>query len=322
MRIRSVAAAALGLAAALLAVQPAAAQYGMDKKQPKNAATPELPRCAAPLGRAAIREPERDWWTPLGLSHPETLLKLFAARSNCLRIVDRNMGLAMRREEAELGATGDLRRGSNIGKGQVAAADFFIVPDIANSNSNSGGNNIGAIAGAFGSRLGGFGALAGGLRTKKSEAQALITLIDARTTEQLYVAEGTSQKTDIGFEVGGGGGGWSGFAAAAGGGYSNTEIGKVISAAYFNAFVDLIHYMQSGSAPSGQQASQAAGAQAYRVTQTVVMRASPSPKSSQVRGFQIGDLVYPTGQKNGIWWEVDDENGNRGWVSSAMITPR
>ena len=38
--------------------------------------------------------------------------------------------------------------------------------------------------------------------------------------------------------------------------------------------------------------------------------------------FQPGDLVYPTGQKNGIWWEVDDENGNRGWVSSAFITPR
>jgi curli biogenesis system outer membrane secretion channel CsgG len=319
MRMLSRATAVLALAATLAAAQPAFAQYGMDKKKPSG--TPEMPRCERPLGRAAIREPEHDWWTPLGLSHPETLLKLFAARSNCLRIVDRNMGLAMRREEADLGSSGDLRRGSNIGKGQVAAADFFIVPDIANSNSNAGGNNIGAIAGAFGRSLGGFGALAGGLRTKRAEAQALITLVDARSTEQLYVAEGTAQKTDIGFELGGGGGGWSGFAAAAGGGYSNTEIGKVISAAYFNAFVDLVHYLQS-SAPTGEQASQAAGTQAYRVTQGIVMHASPSPKSSQVRGFKTGDLVYPTGQKNGIWWEVDDENGNRGWVSSAMITPR
>jgi curli biogenesis system outer membrane secretion channel CsgG len=319
MRMLSAAAAALGLAVALAAAQPAFAQYGMDKKKPSG--TPEMPRCERPLGRAAIREPEHDWWTPLGLSHPETLLKLFAARSNCLRIVDRNMGLAMRREEAELGASGDLRRGSNLGKGQVAAADFFIVPDIANSNSNAGGNNVGAIAGAFGRSLGGFGALAGGLRTKRAEAQALITLVDARSTEQLYVAEGTAQKTDIGFELGGGGGGWSGFAAAAGGGYSNTEIGKVISAAYFNAFVDLVHYLQS-SAPSGEQASQAAGTQAYRVTEAMVMRAGASPRAAQVRSFHAGDLVYPTGQKNGVWWEVDDENGNRGWVSSAMITAR
>jgi curli biogenesis system outer membrane secretion channel CsgG len=319
MRMLSAAAAALGLAVALAAAQPAFAQYGMDKKKPSG--TPEMPRCERPLGRAAIREPEHDWWTPLGLSHPETLLKLFAARSNCLRIVDRNMGLAMRREEAELGASGDLRRGSNLGKGQVAAADFFIVPDIANSNSNAGGNNVGAIAGAFGRSLGGFGALAGGLRTKRAEAQALITLVDARSTEQLYVAEGTAQKTDIGFELGGGGGGWSGFAAAAGGGYSNTEIGKVITAAYFNAFVDLVGYMQH-NAPTGAQVKQAAGIQAYAATKPVALHRSPSPKAPTVRMFQPGDLVYPTGQKNGIWWEADDENGNRGWVTSTAISPR
>ncbi|MDB5447683.1 MAG: hypothetical protein JWQ97_3000, partial [Phenylobacterium sp.] len=316
--VTTLAAASLVLAA--LAATPAAAQYGMDKKGPKNAATPELPRCAQPLGRAAVREPENRWWTQLGLSNPESLLKLFAARSNCLRIVDRNGGLEMRNQEAGLGASGDLRRGSNLGRGQVAAADFFIIPDLANSNSNSGGNNIGALAGAFGNRLGGFGALAGGLRTKKAEAQALITLVDARTTEQLYVAEGVAQKTDIGFEVGGGGGGWGGFVAAAGGGYSNTEIGKVVTAAYFNAFVDLVSYLQH-SAPTGQQVSQAAGTQAYSVKQTVVMRKGPAPKAVPVRNFQVGDLVFPTGQRNGIWWEVDDENGNRGWVSSAMISP-
>jgi hypothetical protein len=312
---------AAGLIAAAIAATPAAAQYGMDKKGPKNAATPELPHCDRPLGRAAIQEPENRWWTELGLSNPESLIKLFAARSNCLRIVDRNGGLAMRNQEKELGATGDLRRGSNIGRGQVAAADFFIIPDLANSNSNSGGNNIGAIAGAFGNRLGGFGALAGGLRTKKSEAQALITLVDARTTEQLYVAEGVSQKTDIGFELGGGGGGWSGFAAAAGGGYSNTEIGKVVTAAYFNAFTDLVRYLQR-DAPTGEEVKQAAGVQAYTATRSVALRKGASPQAAAVRTFAPGDLVYPTGKKNGIWWEADDENGNRGWVTSTAITPR
>ena len=315
MRKLTSAAVALGLAAALCS-QPAFAQYGMDKKKPSG--TPELPQCAKPLGRAAIKEPERDWWTGLGLSNPETLIKLFASRSGCLRIVDRNGGLQMRNQEAALGAGGDLRRDSNVGKGQVAGADFFIVPDLANSNSNSGGNALGAVAGAFGNRLGGLGAIAGSIRTKKSEAQALITLVDARTTEQLYVAEGTAQKTDITFGAGGGGGGWSGFAALAGGGYSNTDIGKVVTAAYFNAYVDLVHYMQR-DAPTGEQANQAAGIQSYTVKQAIVMRKTPSPQAPQVRSFNPGDMVYPTGQKDGIWWEVDDENGNRGWVSSAMI---
>jgi len=320
MRAFSVAATAVGLAASLIAATPASAQYGMDKKQPKNAATPELPRCARPLGTAAVQEPENRWWTELGLSNPEALLKLFAARSGCLRIVDRNAGLAMRSQEAALGATGDLRRGSNVGKGQVAAADYFIIPDIANSDSNTGGAGIGAVAGSL--LPGGFGALAGGLRTKKAQAQALITLVDARTTEQVYVAEGVAQKTDITFGAGGGGWGGSGFAAAAGGGYADTDIGKVITAAYFNAFVDLIHYMQAGQVATGAEASANAGIQAYTVNQSLVLRKSPSPSAPQVRSFAPGDLVYPTGQKNGIWWEVDDENGNRGWVSSAFITPR
>ena len=80
-------------------------------------------------------------------------------------------------------------------------------------------------------------------------------------------------------------------------------------------------YLQH-NAPTGEQASQAAGIQAYTVKNPVVMRASPSPQAKQVRSFNVGDLVYPTGQKNGIWWEVDDENGNRGWVTSTTISPR
>ena len=47
----------LGLAVAGITT-PAAAQYGMDKNPPKNSETPDVPRCAAPLGRAAIQEPQ------------------------------------------------------------------------------------------------------------------------------------------------------------------------------------------------------------------------------------------------------------------------
>jgi len=27
-------------------------------------------------------------------------------------------------------------------------------------------------------------------------------------------------------------------------------------------------------------------------------------------------MVYPTGDKVGVIWEVEDEHGNRGWISS------
>ena len=274
--------------------------------------TPELPHCAQPIGTVAIQEPQRDWWTPLGLSNPEALLKLMAGRSNCLRVVARGQAMEMRQTERSLGDSGELQRGQNFGKGQVVAADYIIIPDIVDSNANSGGGNLGGLGRAFG---GPFGAIAGNLSFKSSTAHTLITLVNARTTEQEYVAEGTSKKTDIGF--GGGGGGWDW--GVVGGGYANTDIGKVISIAYINAFADLIGHMQQ-VAPGSAQA--AAPIQAYRVTDVIVMRSGPSPGTGRVRDFKSGELVYPTGQKNGVWWEVDDENGNRGWVTSTKITPR
>jgi hypothetical protein len=29
--------------------------------------------------------------------------------------------------------------------------------------------------------------------------------------------------------------------------------------------------------------------------------------------------LYPTGEKDGIWWEVSDELGNKGWVPSPLF---
>ena len=311
MRIRSATAVAFSVIALAMAASPASAQLGMDNKRPQGAPQ-QLPQCATPIGTVAIEEPTRDWWTGLGLSNPESLIKLMAQRSNCLRVVARGAALAMRQQERDLGDSGELRRNSNIGKGQVVTADYTIIPDIVDSNANAGGMNIGGVARAFG---GPYGALLGGLSTKKSEAHALITLVNTRTTEQEYVAEGTAQKTDI--SLFGGGGGWN--YGAVGGGYGNTDIGKVVSAAYINAFTDLIGHMQQRMPGT---ASADAGIAAYTVTNPIVMRANAAPSAKQVRNFAPGDLVYPTGQKNGIWWEVDDETGNRGWVTSTGISPR
>ena len=63
--------------------------YGMDRKGPNDTRTPELPHCDRALGTVAIKEPGHDWWSGLGLSNPEALLKLYALKSGCLRVVDR-----------------------------------------------------------------------------------------------------------------------------------------------------------------------------------------------------------------------------------------
>lgn len=292
---------------------PVFAQYGMDKRRPAGTSDQDVMHCAQPVGTVSIQEPEHRWWTQYGLSSPEALIKLYAQRSNCLRVVDRNGGLQMRNTERGLGASGELQRGSNVGAGQVKAADYALVPDITDANQNAGGSNVaGALGGLVGGRA---GALIGGVKTKRTEARVLLTLVNIRTTEQEYVAEGTAQKTNVSF----GAGGFGGALAGVGGGYSNTDQGVVISAAYLNAFNDMVAHLQ-GVQPG--DAAAAAPIQTYVAKQAIALRAEPSPKGKVLRTFAVGDSVFPTGQKNGVWWEVDDENGNRGWVSSAMIGPK
>ena len=36
-----------------------------------------------------------------------------------------------------------------------------------------------------------------------------------------------------------------------------------------------------------------------------------------LRSLDPGMLLYPTGAKEGMMWEVEDELGNKGWVNST-----
>ena len=38
-----------------------------------------------------------------------------------------------------------------------------------------------------------------------------------------------------------------------------------------------------------------------------------------VRDLDPGMMLYPTGNKEGTMWEVEDELGNKGWVSSTLL---
>ena len=316
--------AGLGLAAFLL--QPASAgtpsgsssqPYGVSQGA-RNSQTPELPHCDRPIGTVAVHEPVRQWWRDYNLGSSEVLIKLFAQRSNCLRVLDRNAGLAMREQERDLAASGELQRGSNIGGGQVRAADFFLIPDIANSDNNSGGNNVAAgLGGIIGGRLGG---VIGSVQTQRQTAQVLITLVDARTTEQLYIAEGTSQHTNVSIGAGGGLLGGSAAAFLAGSGYSDTDIGRVISAAYFNAFVDLVHYMQNQNPGEAQAAAPIAAQRVIPARLTAFV--TPSSRARVAFTLSQGQQVFPTGGRSGVWMEIDDENGNRGWVNSTQVSAR
>jgi curli biogenesis system outer membrane secretion channel CsgG len=211
----------------------------------------QIPICQRRLGTVAVVEPDTNWWQQLGLGSPEAVIKVFVMKSGCFGLVDRGKGLANRNIERALADSGELQQGSNIGRAQVKAADYFVVPDIVQQNSHSGGSNIG---GALGGMLGhGFGALAAGISVNKKEASVTLTLVNARTTEQERLTEGYARKSDISFGGGAGGGWWGGFAALGGGGYSDTAIGQVIVLAYLDAYIKLV--TQLGGLPENASAA-------------------------------------------------------------------
>lgn len=240
---------ALALAFSLAATAtPAMAQSSGRKDQSRG--TAEIPQCTRNLGSIAIVEPDRHWWTAYGLGSPEAILRVFVQRSGCFTLVNRGRSMQSRNMERAMADSGELQAGSNLGKGQVRAADYFLQPDLVTSNNNSGGRGIG---GALGGLVGGrFGAIAGGLNVKKKEANVTLSIVNARTTEEMALVEGYKRKSDLSF--GGGGGGFFGaFAGVAGGGYENTEIGQVIVLAYLDAYTKLVG--QLGGLPSDAAAA-------------------------------------------------------------------
>ena len=252
--------AAAAAAVAFVAV-PAAAQTSNTKssesRQMQTNATQQIPRCARPLGVLAVVEPETQWWRELNLGSPEAIIKVFVQQSGCFTIVNRGRSMQSRAMERALADQGELQQGSNLGKGQVKAADFFLEPNIVSANRNSGGNGFGAAAGALGGLFGGggsfVGGLVGGINVKKGEANVTLSVVNARTTEEMVV-EGYARKKDISWGAGGGGGWWGGFAAAGGHGYQNTEIGQVIVLAYLDAYTKLVG--QLGYVPAGAPVAQ------------------------------------------------------------------
>ncbi|MGZ5791140.1 MAG: CsgG/HfaB family protein, partial [Croceibacterium sp.] len=129
----------------------------------------QIPHCTHKIGTVAIVEPDNQWWRELNLGSPEAVIKVFVQESGCFTIVNRGRSMQSRSMERALADSGELQDNSNIGKGQVKAADYFLQPDIVTSNAHSGGGGLGAVAGGLLGR-GVLGGIAGNISVNKKEA--------------------------------------------------------------------------------------------------------------------------------------------------------
>jgi curli biogenesis system outer membrane secretion channel CsgG len=233
-----------GMAAIAIALTGVTAEAkdtkGSSGRQQQTRGMQEIPHCPRPLGAMSVVEPDTQWWRDYNLGTPENIIKVFVQQSGCFSLVNRGRAMQSRAMERAMADSGELQRGSNLGKGQVRTADFLIEPNIVSANRNSGGGGAGAVLGGIGGMFGhGIGAIAGGLNVKKGEANVTLSAVNTRTTEEI-VAEGYARKTDISFGAGGGGFFGGAFAGAAGGGYQDTAIGQIIVLAYLDAYIKLV----------------------------------------------------------------------------------
>lgn len=205
----------------------------------------DLEYCPETFGTLAVEEDQQqNWWSVYYSRYPQLgstipVLRMMIQQSNCFVVVERGRAMNNLMQERALEDSGELRSGSNFGKGQMVSADYTMSPSIqfAEKGTSGMGGAIGGLIGGDKGRL--FGALAGGL--KSNEASTTLLLIDNRSSVQISAAVGSAKNMDLnigGALFGGRGGGGLG-------GFTDTPEGKVITAAFVDSYNQMVRALRN-----------------------------------------------------------------------------
>lgn len=200
-----------------------------------HASAKELMKCDSPVATLALVEDPHGYSSLSQYRLPASpipLVRLLAQQSGCFRVVDRAAGLNGTIQEQQLQDAGIVRKDNTVHKGKGYEAQYTLTPSLTFSEQDAG-RGLGGIIGAI-PVLNKFAGLAEQVKVK--EAQVALLLTDNETTEQVAAATGSARATDLG--VGGFMAGRLG--GAAGAGWSNTNEGKVIAAAFLDAHNKLV----------------------------------------------------------------------------------
>ncbi len=96
-------------------------------------------------------------------------------------------------------------------------------------------------------------------------------------------------------------------------GYAYTEIGQVVTMAYLDAYIKMVAELKNAAPDAKADNVQ----QSVKVSKPGKMYAASNLKSDVVRDLDPRMMLYPTGDKMGVWWKVTDELGNEGRVVST-----
>jgi Curli production assembly/transport component CsgG len=249
---------------------------------------PNVEKCPKELGTLAVAEPQDHVLASLRgykLGSPALMLRLLAQESGCFAVVERGVAMQNLQQERALAGNGQLQADSNIGGGQMQAADFVMTPGVQFSGDTGGvGGMVGGLLNRAGGVLGALGGLAGGVKFKEAETTLLVA--DVRSGIQVASAEGKASKMEFSL----GGWGWGGLGWAAGGGYSKTPEGKLIAASLLDNFNKVVQTIREKPTliRSTVQASQDNAAQSTRATSTAPRAVAAAPVAPAAQPLPAG----------------------------------
>lgn len=289
--------AAFALAAGLLGGIPTTA-LAADKEPPVT-----LAKCDKSYGSVALVDGDTQGWTKYGLSSPRELIAAMATESGCFTIHN----VASGQPAAFL---------MNVIAGDKEEVDQAI--EKAKGVAMEGLVRSGAASGMLRGLPGGASMLGmfGGFGGKKKVVAAGIRLISPASGQTLAQGAGEVKKTTLSF---GGGGGTIGAVAsgATGAAYAGSKDGQMLIEAFVKAFnaVSAQGPALASMAPPAPAPVAAAPAATATAAVDTKMHATADIKSAALRTVRAGTALTPTGQRTGLFIEVQDSFGTKGWVS-------
>lgn len=293
--IRTAASLAASIAAGLGAL--AIGAPAMAKEEPVR-----LTKCETSHGTIAVVDGDTQGWTKYGLGSPRELIAALATESGCFTPYQPGGAPAAFLMNVIAGDKEEVNKGIEMARS--AAVEGLVRSGAASGLLRStpfGGSALGLL---------------GGLGGRRKTVAAGIRLISPASGQTVVSGLGEVSKSTITFGGNGGGavaGGILGGAQSAG--YANSSDGKMLVEAFIKAFNSVS--AQGGALASAAPVAVAAPAAAVPAKAAVATRmfASPDANSAVVRSLRAGASLTRTGQRQGLFIEVDDGFGTRGWVS-------
>lgn len=262
--------------------------------------TVELTRCEESLGTIALVDGANAGWQQWNLGSPRALIARLATESGCFTPHSGGAEPARFLVTAVAGTQEEVDQGINMATS--AATEALVRTGAASSILRSvpfGGAALGML---------------GGLGGRRTTVAAGLTFVSPANGQPLATGTGSVTRSSLSFR--GNNGSWARDVAVTTG-YADSREGQRLTEAYIIAFNQVVAQSATLTAapqPGATAATPAASAGATVAVETA-MRAAPAGNAAEVRALRAGTELRPTGNRDGLWIEAEDNFGTRGWVS-------